>query len=325
MANKAIMRCTKLKSIGNVAGSLSHTYRTRDTPNADENRAGLNRYGNENSRAALAKFQEMLPEKRRKNAVLGIEYVMTASPEWWEKASKREQEQFFMASRGWLEGKYGADNVADFTVHMDEKTPHISAIVVPIDPEKKTLNARRFIGSRSLLREDQTNFARAVEDLGLVRGVIGSKAHHTTVKDYYSRLERLKTPDITVKSDELKPKVLEKKLFTTKEETTEAVAKRVTNRLRHEIAPVYSMAVRSQENARDAKNYGQAYRSQEAEIKPVREALEYVDAAKKQEFWQVALAAAERLKQQALEKARGRKQERSKNRQKDTPDKGISR
>ncbi|MGK3681365.1 hypothetical protein ACSLOD_28220, partial [Escherichia coli] len=33
---------------------------------------------------AMGRVRELLPEKRRKDAVLAVEYVMTASPEWWK-------------------------------------------------------------------------------------------------------------------------------------------------------------------------------------------------------------------------------------------------
>ena len=44
----------------------------------------------------------LLPEKRRKDAVLAVEYVMTASPEWWKEATPRQQAEFSPAlSNGW--------------------------------------------------------------------------------------------------------------------------------------------------------------------------------------------------------------------------------
>jgi len=36
---------------------------------------------------AMCKLRERLPEKRRKDAILAVEYVMTASPEWWKAAA----------------------------------------------------------------------------------------------------------------------------------------------------------------------------------------------------------------------------------------------
>ena len=64
----------------------------------------------------------LLPEKRRKDAVLAVEYVMTASPEWWKEATPRQQAEFFARSEQWLEKKYGKDRVVAAVVHRDEAT-----------------------------------------------------------------------------------------------------------------------------------------------------------------------------------------------------------
>ena len=71
------------------------------------------------------KLRELLPEKRRKDAVLAVEYVMTASPEWWKEATPRQQAEFFAHSEQWLEKKYGKDRVVAAVVHRDEATPRI--------------------------------------------------------------------------------------------------------------------------------------------------------------------------------------------------------
>ncbi|WP_171498881.1 MobV family relaxase, partial [Acinetobacter soli] len=84
---------------------------------------------------------------------------------------------FFEQSRKWLESKYGKKNVVSTTIHRDETTPHLVAYVVPVDEETRRLNAKKFIGgSRHTLSQMQTDFAVEVKDLGLERGVQGSKA-----------------------------------------------------------------------------------------------------------------------------------------------------
>ena len=44
MANYAIMRCSKLKTMGSVASSLQHNFRERETPNADADRTPDNEH-----------------------------------------------------------------------------------------------------------------------------------------------------------------------------------------------------------------------------------------------------------------------------------------
>ena len=44
MSAYAILRTAKLKTLGNVGGSLAHSYRTRETSNADPSRADQNEH-----------------------------------------------------------------------------------------------------------------------------------------------------------------------------------------------------------------------------------------------------------------------------------------
>ena len=81
----AIMRAKKLNSMGTVAAALQHCYRDRETPNADQERTPDNDHlAARSTDEAMGKLRERLPEKRRKDAVLAVEYVMSASPEWWQ-------------------------------------------------------------------------------------------------------------------------------------------------------------------------------------------------------------------------------------------------
>jgi hypothetical protein len=119
----AIMRVKKLASMGAAAASMQHNFRERETPNADPSRTPENEHlAARSTDEAMGRLRELLPEKRRKDAVLAVEYVMTASPEWWKQASQAQQQVFFERSMGWLQAKYGAQNVVAATIQRDEKT-----------------------------------------------------------------------------------------------------------------------------------------------------------------------------------------------------------
>ena len=60
--------------------------------------------------------------------------------------------------------------------------------MVPID-QKGKLNARSFLGGRATLSKMQTEFHSKVKDLGLDRGLEGSKAEHKTIKEFYAELQ----------------------------------------------------------------------------------------------------------------------------------------
>jgi hypothetical protein len=183
------MRTAKLKTPGNIVASIEHTFRERDTPNADRSRTHLNEHhGPSNTADLLAKLNEMIPERRRKDAVLCVEHFFSASPEWWQRASRHDQAEFFRRAEGWLHDTYGRENVAYFGTQMDERTPHAVAYVVPLRDGK--LNAKSWLGGKERLQALQTSFAESVKDLGLQRGVEGSKAKHERVQRFYGELER---------------------------------------------------------------------------------------------------------------------------------------
>lgn len=186
----AILRTKKLKTFGNIAGSLSHNYRTRDTPNADANRTDNNRHMHKTAQQAESAIRARIPEKRRKDAVLCVEYLITASPEWSGWTDDRK-EKYFKEALDWLKERHGDENVCAVTIHEDESTPHLVAYVVPLKDNK--LNCKHFLGGREKLRDMQTSFANRVSRFDLSRGVEGSRAHHTTIKQYYADINN-RTP-----------------------------------------------------------------------------------------------------------------------------------
>ena len=198
----AIYRTAKLKSFGEIGGSLSHTYRTRPTPNADENKQHLNKHIFETYNQCFDALKNAIPEKRRSNAVLCIEHLITASPDWDGWGTKKEEE-FFKKSLEFLNKKYGKENVVACSIHRDETTPHLIVYVVPID-EKGGLNAKKWLGGRAKLSQTQTDFANEVKNLGLERGLENSKARHKTIKQFYAEIEK-PTPKLKEKKYEIQP------------------------------------------------------------------------------------------------------------------------
>ena len=188
--------------MGEIGGSLSHTYRTRPTPNADENKAHLNKHIFETYNQCFDALKNAIPEKRRSNAVLCIEHLITASPDWDGWGTKKE-EDFFKKSLEFLNKKYGKENVVACSIHRDETTPHLIVYVVPID-EKGGLNAKKWLGGRSKLSQTQTEFANEVKSLGLERGLENSKARHKTIKEFYAEIEK-PTAKVEEKKYEIEP------------------------------------------------------------------------------------------------------------------------
>lgn len=274
----AIMRCKKLASVGSVASSLKHCYRDRETPNADMARTPENEHhGAKSTNEAMGKLRELLPEKRRKDAVLAVEYLMTASPEWWKEATPQQQEDFFQKSRDWLASKYGPDRIIVATVHRDETSPHLSAFVVPLTKDGR-LSAKDFIGDRHMMSSDQTTYAKAVQHLGLERGIEGSRARHQTVQSYYAAIQ--KTPgQVTITPQALVPRkfeaqgLMEKLGLTTREEAPEAIAERLTAAVRGSYAPAVLAAAGARQERQKAQEAQATALGIRNRLRPVVEAL----------------------------------------------------
>ena len=198
----AIYRTAKLKSMGEIGGSLSHTYRTRNTPNADESRIHLNEHSLETYNSCFAAIKNSIPEKRRKNAVLCIEHLITTSPDWNGWGTEKEKE-FFDQSLEFVKQKYGSENVIAHSIHRDETTPHLIVYVTPID-EKGGLNAKKWLGGRAKLSQTQTDFANAVKHFGIERGLENSKARHKTIQKYYAEGKK-PTPKVEEIKYEIQP------------------------------------------------------------------------------------------------------------------------
>ena len=188
----AILRTQKLKATGAVWRSLKHAFREQPTPNADPAKAAQNAHVGATSAAeAMQRVRDRLPEKRRKDAVLAIEYLITASPEAMQAKDGRAQTAYFDDALKWLRERHGAANVVYAGIHRDESTPHMYAYVVPLDEATGRLNARRWLGGSKALSEMQTDFAATVGARhGLERGIKGSRAKHERVQRHYGLVNR---------------------------------------------------------------------------------------------------------------------------------------
>ncbi|WP_448211628.1 MobV family relaxase [Colwellia sp. MEBiC06753] len=201
----AILRAGKIKSFGELAAMQSHCLRTRPTPNANAKYTHLNRtYGADGDLCEVVK--QILTTnnvKIRRNGVLAIELVLSFSPEFIKNEDgslKSDANALYRRWRKltqqWLAERFGTNHIRTFE-HFDEQSPHFHAIIIPL--EKRTnkagdvihkLNARGITGGRDKLQALQTSYATAVSSVGLKRGVKGSTAKHTTVKQYYAALKQ---------------------------------------------------------------------------------------------------------------------------------------
>ena len=200
-----VLRIQKLKTWGAIAGAGKHNQRERETPNADAGKASANQYlvgtpGMDN----VAALKEAIGSQRiRKNAVLGVEMLLSASPDYFRPNAPEQAgtydasrlEKWKNASLDWLNEKYG-NRIVSAIIHADEATPHMHVLLVPLD-DKGKLNCRAlFGGTRHTLSQLQTEYGAAVADLGISRGIENSRATHQKVSQFYTLAQSKSAPEL---------------------------------------------------------------------------------------------------------------------------------
>jgi hypothetical protein len=95
--------------------------------------------------------------KVRKDSVLMVDALITASPEFMASLPAENQKEYFERATEFIRKEVGEKNVFAATVHMDEKTPHMHLCFVPITSERK-LSAKTVLGNQTRLSEWQTKF-----------------------------------------------------------------------------------------------------------------------------------------------------------------------
>ena len=200
MSNFAVLHATKFK--GGSGGIGSHIDRTQknlpkyiDTsrthlnkdyvPTGGTLKSDIERRIKEGYRATN---KDGTPRNIRKDAVKSIGVILSGSNEQMKRIQdKGYLDAWAKANLKFAQDKFGAENIVRFTLHMDETTPHIHCVFVPLDKEGR-LNQKEFIGGKDKLSKLQDQHGELMAAYGFKRGERHSKMKHTTTREYYREL-----------------------------------------------------------------------------------------------------------------------------------------
>lgn len=212
----AVLHLEKAK--GTDSRMSAHIERTVHPKNADRTRTHLNRElvqfpeGVRNRTQAIAHRIETAGIRRKvsANQVKAIRILLTGSnKDMKQMEAEGRIEDWCNDSLKWIRETYGEQNLVSAALHMDEKTPHIHATVIPIvtgerrkagqeeqngkkkyrkkNPQDVRLCADDVM-ARHRLKHYQDTYAQAMNKYGLQRGVDGSLAKHISTMQYYKQL-----------------------------------------------------------------------------------------------------------------------------------------
>ena len=219
MSNTQYAVCHLQRGSGNDSGMSCHierkdAKREKYVPvNADANRTHLNRElvafpaGVKNRTDAIQYRIDHagLHRKVGKNQTKAIRIILTGTHKQMMKIAKEDKlDNWIDANLKWLKNTFGSENLVSCVLHMDEKTPHLHATIIPIvtterkrrerEGQKKyrtTKGGPRLsaddVMHRSMLTKYQDSYGKAMKGFGLERGVVGSVAKHISNSTYYKQ------------------------------------------------------------------------------------------------------------------------------------------
>lgn len=184
--NYAIFRTDKLKTHADVVNVLKEQHReaSYDSKRADPSKRDLNDFSSDYAEA-LRQYDELLPKKIRKNAVVGLNFLVSTSEEF---ENAEEEKEYYKQARDYIECNFG--KIVGWAIHRDETSTHMQVVTIPLKDGK--LNARAMLGgSKQRMSEIQTEFFNLVgQNFGLERGMEHSQAVHKTVEEYHREREK---------------------------------------------------------------------------------------------------------------------------------------
>lgn len=208
-------------AIHNMRIKLSAADKDRIDPQRIKfNEVLINEFGASKIKADLgAKFFEHFEKKEievKKDSVLAIDLMLSASPEFWGEWHKdgqitpqgRQKIDLWKATElDLVRGQFGPDAVKFAILHLDESSPHLHILISP--EEKKEVTHKNRFGTKTVIKtvlnakrwnpEYWTKFvtahAQANEKYGLKRGEEASLAKNITIKEFRRRMKMATNED----------------------------------------------------------------------------------------------------------------------------------
>lgn len=218
----AVCRMQKMKS-HDLKGMQFHNQRERESktnPDIDRSKSHLN-YDLVNAEKIdynkrvkeMIESQKTGTRKTRKDAVLVNELLITSDRAFFERLDPDQQKRFFEESYKLFSERYGAQNIAYSTVHVDERTPHMHLGVVPMREGK--LQGKN-VFNRVELQWIQDEFPIHMQKQGfdLQRGEKGSDREHLTTQEFKVKIvkEKVNALENTLQEKQTEKQEMEKSI-----------------------------------------------------------------------------------------------------------------
>ena len=138
-------------------------------------------------------FRQMLDKSK---SVVADEMIFTTTPGFFEDKSKEDINKWANKCMEFVyeDLGYTKEQVLHAIVHMDEKTPHIHCVVIPLvkkidkrtNTERYTISKKQYIRDKNHLSELQDKYCDRLNKAGfdLERGIKNSDTEHIAIKEF---------------------------------------------------------------------------------------------------------------------------------------------
>ena len=173
------------------------------------------------------KYHDMLNSSRN---CIADELMFTASPKFFDGMTREQIKEWADTCMEFVYNDLGykKEQVLHATVHLDEKTPHIHCVVVPLvkkldyrtNTERYTISKKQYIKDKIQLSQLQDMYHKRLTEKGydLERGIKGSDDKHIKIKEY-KKITRKLNQELNVKNSRFDKAMndFEEKMKTTKQ------------------------------------------------------------------------------------------------------------
>lgn len=145
----------------------------------------------------------------RKDAVKFSTHVLSGTHEDMKAIfkDKKKATEWIKANYFFVSKEFGEKNIVRFNLHLDEKTPHIHVVTVPLTEDGR-LSAREMFGNKTDMQKRQDRYAEKMKPFGLQRGERRTGIKHEDAKAYYSRMNLANAEGLNKENLTVKKKVL---------------------------------------------------------------------------------------------------------------------
>jgi hypothetical protein len=178
MKGYAILRIAKYQNAGAAGGLEAHHERKKEEYQSNPDIRTQDSHKNVHIIQPQQSYKKVI-EKRiaesgcrtRSNSVRFIDTILTASPFFFDYGTPEETRTFFNTAMKFMENKVGKENIVSAVVHLDEATPHMHLLWVPLTKDNR-LCAKEIIGGPKGLTawQDEFHAEMAKTIPGLERG-----------------------------------------------------------------------------------------------------------------------------------------------------------